>query len=262
LKPTSSVDSSLGYTYEKAREHFGCAPGGEIAHLEDLATRMCFERKFFDRIHLCPQCSHHAINFREISPKTRSADISRVDMLHHFKCGHAAPIRDFVTGLDYVCPKCGEQLRHIGVDYERLGEMYVDNETGETFSEPETDCICLSCGFVTDPEHLLQRNIYSYTISERGILAGETGYLYEVSLDAVLMDYDLQIYNPTYFQRQLGLEMERAKRYQHQLGLALLRLDQYEGFLEQYGEKSRQYLTQVAETIKSSTRSSDMIARH
>jgi diguanylate cyclase (GGDEF)-like protein len=46
------------------------------------------------------------------------------------------------------------------------------------------------------------------------------------------------------------------------VGLALLRLDQYEGFLEQYGDKSRLYLTQVAETIKSNTRGSDLIARH
>jgi len=262
LNPESSVESRLGYTYEKAREHFGCAPGAEIEHLEDLATRMCLERKFFDRIHLCPQCSHCAINFREISPTTKSPDISRVDMLHHFKCGHVAPIRDFISGLDYVCPKCGAQMRHIGVDYERLGEVYVDNETGETFNEPDTDCVCLACGFVTDPDHLLQRNVYTYTISERGLLAAETGYLYEVSLDAVLMDHDLQIYNPSYIQRQLVIELERARRYKRHLSLALVRLDQYESFLEQYGEKSKQYLTQVAETIKSNTRASDLIARH
>jgi diguanylate cyclase (GGDEF)-like protein len=262
LKPATSTDSHIGYTYEKAREHFACAPGAEVDHLEDLATRMCLERKFFDRIHLCPQCSHYAINFREVSPKTKSPDISRVDMLHHFKCGHVAAVRDFISGLDYVCPKCTDQLRHIGVDYERLGEMYLDNDTGETFADPETDCVCLSCGLVTDPERLAQRNVYVYTISERGLLAAETGYLYEVSLDAVLMDHDLQIYNPTYFQRQMAIELERAKRYRHHVGLALLRLDQYEGFLEQYGEKSRLYLTQVAETIRSNTRASDLITRH
>jgi len=262
MKPATSVESHLGYTYEKAREHFGCAPGAEVEHLEDLATRMCLERTFYDRIHLCPQCAHCAINFREISPKTRRADISRVDMLHHFKCGHVAPVKDFVSGLDYVCPKCSTQLRHIGTDYERLGQMYVDNETGETFDEPEIECVCLSCGLVTDPDHLLQRNISTYTLSERGLLAAETGYLYEVSLDAVLMDHDLQIYNPIYFQRQLAVEMERSRRYRHHLGLALLRLDQHEGFLEQYGEKSKQYLAQVAETIRSNTRSSDVIGRH
>ena len=262
LKPTSSTESHIGYTYERAREHFACAPGAEVEHLEDLATRMCLERKFFDRVHLCAQCSHYAINFREVSPRTKSPDISRVDMLHHFKCGHVAPIRDFISGLDYVCPKCTEQLRHIGTDYERLGEMYVENDTGETFAEPEIDCVCLSCGLVTDPDRLATRNIYTYTISERGLLAAETGYLYEVSLDAVLMDHDLQIYNPTYFQRQMAIELERGKRYHHHVGLALLRLDQYEGFLEQYGDKSRLYLTQVAETIKSNTRASDLIARH
>jgi len=261
LKPTSAVDSHLGYTYDRAREHFGCAPGAEVEHLEDLATRMCLERKFYDRIHLCPQCSHYGINFREVSPKTKSPDISRVEMLHHFKCGNVAPVKDFLSGLDYVCPKCSTQLLHIGTDYERLGGMYVDNTTGETFSEPETDCVCLACGFVTHPEHLIQRNIHSYTISERGLLAAETGYLYEMSLDTVLMDYDLQIYNPSYFQRQLALEMERARRYRRSLGMAILRLDQYDQFLEQYGEKSRTYLAQVVEALKSSTRSSDLIAR-
>ena len=81
--------------------------------------------------------------------------------------------------------------------------------------------ICLACGLATDPEHLLKRDIYSYTISERGLLAAETGYLYEVSLDAVLMDHDLQIYNPSYLQRRLSVEIERAKRYKDHLGMAL-----------------------------------------
>ena len=262
LKPQASVESRYGYTYARARAHFNCAPGAEVDHLEDLATRMCLERKFFDRVHLCPQCTHHAVNFREVSPQSKSPDISRADMLRHFTCGHVAPVRDFAAGPDYVCPKCRETLRHPGTDYERLGSMYVDNETGESFAEPEVNCVCLACGFVTEPGRLTQRNIYTYMLSARGLLAAETGHLYEVSLDSVLMDYDLQIYTPAYFQRQLALEIERAKRYRHPLGLAIARLDQYEGFLEQYGEKSREYLARVAETLKSNTRSSDLIARH
>ena len=262
LKPAASVESRYGYTYERARAHFNCAPGAEIDHLEDLATRMCLERRFFDRIHLCPQCNHYAVNFREVSPRSKSPDISRADMLHHFKCGHVAPVREFVSGLEYLCPKCGEMLRHIGTDYDRLGAMYVDNETGESFADPDVSCVCLACGFVTEPDRLLQRNIHTYTLSPRGLLAAETGHLYEVSLDAVLMDYDLQIYTPAYFQRQLSLEIERARRYRHHLGLAIVRLDQYEGFLEQYGDKSREYLAQVAETLKQNTRTSDVVARH
>ena len=262
LKPTASVESRYGYSYEKARTHFNCAPGTEVDHLEDLATRMCLERKFYDRIHLCPQCNHYAVNFREVSPKSKSPDISRADMLHHFKCGHVAAVREFVSGLDYVCPKCNEALRHIGTDYDRLGSMYVDNDTGESFAEPEINCVCLACGFVCPPDQLVQRNIYAYALSGRGLLAAETGHLYEVSLDSVLMDYDLQVYTPAYFQRQLSLEGERAKRYRHALSVAILRLDQYEGFLEQFGDKSRDYLAQVAETLKSNTRSSDLLARH
>ena len=262
LKPAASVESRYGYAYERARAHFSCAPGAEVDHLEDLATRMCLDRTFFDRVRLCPQCLHHAVNVRKVSPRTKSADISRADMLHHIKCGHAAPVRDFTQGLEYVCPKCGDALRHIGTDYDRLGAMYVDNETGESFAEPEVNCVCLACGFVTEPDKLIQRNIYTYTLTARGLLAAETGHLYEVSLDAVLMDYDLAIYTPAYFQRRLSLEVERARRYRHALGVALLRLDQYEGFLEQYGEKSREYLARVAETLKGNTRSSDLIARH
>ncbi len=262
LKPAASIESRYGYTYERARAHFNCAPGSEVDHLEDLATRMCLERRFYDRIHLCPQCMHYAVNFRQVAPRSKSPDISRADMLRHFTCGHVAAVRDFVSGLDYVCPKCGELLRHIGTDYDRLGAMYVDNETGESFAEPDVNCVCLACGFVTEPDRLIQRNIYAYTLSPRGLLAAETGHLYEVSLDAVLMDYDLQIYTPAYFQRQLSLEIERARRYRHHLGLAVVRLDQYEAFLEQYGDKSRDYLAQVAETLKANTRASDVVARH
>jgi diguanylate cyclase (GGDEF)-like protein len=262
LKPVPCVQSHLGYTYEKAREHFACAPGAEVEPLEDLATRMCLERSFFDRVNLCPQCGHHAVSFRKISPKSKSPDISRIEMLRHFKCGHTAPVKEFVAGLDYVCPKCRAPLLHVAGDYERLEEMYIDNETGETFAKPDVDCVCLACNYVTDPDHLAVRNVYTYAISERGLLAAETGYLYEVSLDAVLMDYDLQIYNPSYFQRLLGIEIERSRRYRHHLGVAIVRLDQYESFLEQYGTESKKYLARVAETLKRTIRSSDIIARH
>jgi diguanylate cyclase (GGDEF)-like protein len=252
----------LGYTYDKAREHFGCAAGVEVEHLEDLATRMCLERTFFDRVHLCSRCGHHAINFRQIAPASKSPDIARMKMIRHLKCEHVAPRRAFIDGPKLLCPGCGTALAEPGVDHEETSDFYVDNGTGDVFAEPGLECVCLACGHVADPARLVRRNIFSYAISERGLLAAETGYLYDISLDSVLMDYDLQVYNPSYFQRQLSIEMERARRYRHPLSLGILCLDQYEGFLAQYGEPSRRYLAQVAQTLKNNTRASDIIARY
>lgn len=262
FEPVRNVSSSYGYSYDDARQHFECPPGAEIEHLEDLATRMCLERTFFDRIHLCPQCQHYAINFREICPSCSSSDITRVEMIHHFKCGHVAPSREFLSGLDYICPKCHTQLRHIGTDYDKPAEAYYCNASRDTFTDPKTDCVCLYCGLNFRVEMLLSRDIYAYTISDRGLLAAQTGQLYEAGLDAVLLDYDLEIYNSSYFHRQLGLEVERARRYQHPFGVALIRLDQYDQFLERYGEASRRYLAQVAGLIKANTRSSDVPGKH
>ncbi|HUV39145.1 MAG TPA: diguanylate cyclase, partial [Planctomycetota bacterium] len=67
--------------------------------------------------------------------------------------------------------------------------------------------------------------------------------------------------DPDTFKRQLGLEIERARRYRHSLGLAIVRLDQVDRFLEQDGKESQACLAQVTETIRNNTRSSDLAAR-
>ena len=262
LEPTRNVHSAIGYSYDDAREHFNCAPGEEVTHLEDLATRTCLERSFFDRINLCPQCGHHAVNVRQVCPVCRSSDVSQVDVIYHLACDHVAPRREYGSGDELVCPHCQQTLGESGSDYEPLTEGHICNSCQRAFINPDAGCLCLNCGSAFEGSQFVGRHIYTYGISDRGLLAAQTGHLHDATLDMVLLDYGVEVYNRSYFHRQLSLEIKRSGRYKHPFGLAIIRLDRYDQLLRNYGETSRQYLARVASVIKSNTRSADVPGKH
>lgn len=75
LKPRTNLESFYGYSYPEAQTAFETKPGDEIEHLDRLVELGYLDRQFFDKVHLCPFCSHFALNFREVCPRCESANI-------------------------------------------------------------------------------------------------------------------------------------------------------------------------------------------
>lgn len=177
LVPRPEVLSPFGYAYPAASERLGTEPGGEVETLERLAQAGYLRRVFHDRIHLCAFCSNHALNFREVCPRCRSADVDIVEILHHYRCAHVAPEVDFSSGGELRCPKCRHELRHVGMDYERPGAHYLCASCRFVFQDPPVQTRCLSCDRFGEVHEARVRVVHAYTLTPRGEVAAIQGEL-------------------------------------------------------------------------------------
>lgn len=135
------------------------------------------KRKFFDRMHTCRGCRSVRLNAREECFECHSANLVETTMIHHFKCAYQGPQEDFQQGSDLVCPKCARELRHFGVDYDKPGTIINCQSCSNSSSEAVVGFQCLDCGEHTDGEMIATRDVYEYSMTEKGVAFVEEGHI-------------------------------------------------------------------------------------
>jgi CheY-like chemotaxis protein len=144
----------------------GFFPEGEVLlAAERLTARGLLERRFFDRFHSCGACASSRLNVREECPGCRSAHLREVALVHHFRCAHQAPEADFIQGPHLVCPKCRQQLRHYGSDYDKPGVATSCGGCGRSSPLPAVGFVCLDCSAHTDGDVATKRDMCSYALT-------------------------------------------------------------------------------------------------
>jgi hypothetical protein len=133
-----------------------------------LAERGYLLRRFFDRLHSCPACGSSRLNVREECSACRSADVCDETFVHHYACAHQAMERQFRNGSRLVCPKCRQNLRHFGVDYDRPGSATVCRACGHVDGEAAIGFVCIDCGDRSDAASVPTRDWYSYRLTMSG----------------------------------------------------------------------------------------------
>ena len=221
LAPVPDPGVSSGFSYPDAAT-LNLSPEELEEDLEQLCELGYLERQFAERGYYCPDCRHHALMFRETCPACASSNVEIGDLLHHFRCGHTAPETDFQDGVRYTCRKCGHQLRHIGVDYERPASSYLCRACNYVSSEPETRCLCLKCGKQHPAERAELRTLYVYRLNARGGLAVNRGTLGDARGAGSLVDTEFGLYSFSYFDERLTQEVAASKRYKRPLSLMLV----------------------------------------
>ncbi|KAA3613709.1 MAG: response regulator [Calditrichaeota bacterium] len=158
--------AKLGYEYPEAAQILRPEEvGGEIYILESMAKAGALERVFHDAIHMCPDCGHHDLNFREICPQCNAADIDAMKMLTCDRCNHRSLENKFRTEKGLRCPHCLEFLQRKNLDYdESTSAMCVCNECKGQFTEPIVNCRCMNCNKLFDMASAPVRKIYSYKL--------------------------------------------------------------------------------------------------
>jgi Thaumarchaeal output domain 1 len=188
-KPDPSIEP--GYSY--------AAIGDDVDRdLETLARRNYLERRFFDRVSLCPKCNSHHLNIREICPGCRRAHLTTEGLLHHFRCGYVGIPAEFMQTKDggYICPKCNGRMHHLGTQYDRLGKAFRCRVCGVISENPPAEAVCLVCETRTPAEDLISTEVFSYVLTSRGAAAIRRGSLLDDE-DEVVSVADSPVYNRT-----------------------------------------------------------------
>ena len=136
---------------------------------ESLSKRGMLTRSFVDRYHACAACGSHRLNVREECLSCRSAQLSEVALIHHFRCAELNTEDAFRAGTDLRCPKCRQQLRHYGSDYDKPGSVLRCAACHSSNSEPAVGFSCQDCGAHTDGEAAPTCDIHSYALTAQAI---------------------------------------------------------------------------------------------
>lgn len=223
--PKLKFDSLLGYYWPLASEIFETNSGEEQKYLEQLANAGCLQRKLFDRVHTCLSCFSFSINFREVCPKCDSPDLKDTPMIHHYRCGCVAPESEFAKGVHFICPKCSYRLKHIGVDYEQSSIGAKCNSCGNVFAEPNVSCRCFNCGEMFDVAKAPRQDIFSYRLTQRGILTAEKGFIESSAVWQAFLDVELNLYTLPFIEELTQQEILRSRRTKGSFCLMLISID-------------------------------------
>ena len=217
-----SADSPFAYSYPLAEEAFGCSSQEARVMLEDLVTEGLLERRLATKVHLCASCGWHTLNFVETCPRCRSLDIEIETVLHHFSCAYVGPWSEFKRGVDLYCPKCDEQLRHMGMDYERPADTYVCAGCEYAFTDSSVEAQCLRCRETTAAEEVPPFRIYEYIPTPKTTKAVDAGRITGLDIKSILFEDRSHTFRRDFLVFEVDREIYRARRYDSSLSMILM----------------------------------------
>jgi GGDEF domain-containing protein len=168
IVPRTNKDSLNGFSYPALAEALGDSGYLDSMILKKLEDAGYLIGEFFERVLLCPHCMAYNICFRDICPECSSANLERVQMIHHFRCAYVGPEKEFIKDGRLSCPKCNTNLLHVGKDYERPSEVFKCLDCDWSGSETSTGGHCVFCDKKVEPEQCVVYDIKIYRIGPDG----------------------------------------------------------------------------------------------
>ncbi|HOK80721.1 MAG TPA: diguanylate cyclase [bacterium] len=258
LKPMILPTYRYGYIYPFAASQFS---DDEDFRIYEILVRLEQEGllmgNFYDRIHLCNRCRSAFMNFREICPSCKSANLSVENVIHHFSCGYTSEESKFTHGEQLICPKCNKILKHIGMDYEKPSTIFICHSCNETFQEPLVECFCFYCTNRTPVDETVSWDIKTYEITPAGVNCAIHGIMFSFA-EFLSSQLDLVEYND--FKKMVDLEIERNKRYKRESSVAVFQVSNLQQIFFEIGEKKNELALEMAKIIKDALRKTDLIS--
>lgn len=207
IQAIPSSTSHTGYIYPVLEAHFGAEQFVIQRQLLDAAfEQKWIWRDYMDKVHLCHSCHSGFINYREVCPKCGHSDLKVEPSVHHFSCGHIAPLSAFKAAEKHVCPKCAKPLKHIGIDHDQPTQTAVCLACQHSFQESSIQTYCYHCGETAGIEDLKEYSVYHYSLTPAGIKAITSGVV-KVNADT---DVPEGFISYAVFKTILKLEVQRA----------------------------------------------------
>ncbi len=166
IKPTTDLTTELGFTYPQVEGLLGLTTHEAITTLEFLANEDILEKHPYDKLLFCPRCQSPSLKPGLGCPKCGSGNIARGRILEHFSCRNNSLEDDYADNGKCICPKCKQELRFLGTDYQSLGINYKCRECGGISKEAALSWQCLQCSLLFPEGEAKETVIYSYRLYE------------------------------------------------------------------------------------------------
>ncbi len=255
--PTSTVERITGFSYSLLEPLFSQIDQGLQQTLDYLTELNLLTARFITRTHQCVHCHSAFLNFKECCPHCSAEDLQVDELVHHFRCAHTAPLKDFQKNGEMICPKCDQPLRHIGVDYDKPSIHYSCGSCSHHFSNPQIMTTCFNCGRSAEPELQVQHTVEAYNVTTVGEHAARFGIN---NLISNVMSDHLQLLNSSAFRQVLDIEQSRIERYQRsESSILLLKIADLETIYLRVGSRAPELFNELAGVFKQVLRRSDAI---
>ena len=166
IKPTTDLTTELGFTYPEIEGLLGLTTHKAIATLEFLADEDILEKLPHAKLLFCPQCQSPNLKPGLGCPKCGSGNIAKGRILEHFACRNNSLEDEYINDGKYTCPKCKQELKFLGTDYQSLGINYKCHECGEISIEAAFNWQCLKCSLCFTESEAVETLLYSYRFNE------------------------------------------------------------------------------------------------
>ena len=233
---------------------------GVRRRLEFLASMDLLRRRHFTRTHSCGRCGSARLNAYEACPGCGGADVLDETIVHHYRCGWQAPESQFVQGPILVCPKCRRELRHLGIDYGKPGNVLVCRQCGAANAEPAVRFACLDCAWVTTAAEAATTDWYHYDLTAHAMEALREGRLPRFEIGP-LLDGRARACSPLEFRLLTREAVRVAQRYKRAFTVARLSITNVEALRGELGPMQLSAAFQLAvEAIVDALRAADFVS--
>jgi len=258
IEPIHSRFSKIGVSYpivdvnyQYENEHNG------LRVLDAAEDDNLLVGEFVDTWYVCSTCSESRIHLREVCPECGTSDVTEEELIHHFRCAYVGPVSDFDAGAGNLsCPKCGHNLNHVGVDYDKPSSIFTCRN-GHTSQNPGLNARCFTCGTETRAERLTKRVIKRYALTPTGAEKALTGVLANVrSLNEIegVIDYST-------FETMLQYEMHRVRATEVASSLAVVHFGNASELFSFLGRDARNaMLSALVDLVRAQLRSWDVLS--
>lgn len=255
-EPLMSATHASGFLYPPLLPYFRGGGSGARETLQFLEEQHFLDGEFVTRAHFCFHCRSAFLCFEEVCIDCNSADLEIQELVHHFRCGHVAPLTEFGDGELLRCGKCGKELRHIGVDYDKPSLMYRCRSCDHRFQDASVRTTCFACSRQTAPENQRREVVARYSLTPLGENAAHFGV---ESLFSHLLERDVGLVPWSVFQRLVSLEQARIERYGKSAStLMLLGIRDMEAVYRQLGARARGVFQQLSDVLGAVLRDTDV----
>jgi predicted RNA-binding Zn-ribbon protein involved in translation (DUF1610 family) len=166
VRPSSNLDTKDGFGYPQAENILESTTPEVVDTLEFMANEDILERNICEHILFCPKCQSPKLKTGFGCPKCGSENIARGRILEHLSCRNNSLEEDYSKNGKYVCPKCQQELRFLGTDYQSLGIHYKCRECGGISKDAATNMKCLQCSNLFPETEAKEIVLYSYRLNE------------------------------------------------------------------------------------------------